>query len=476
LKLCLVRPRIEQRKSLQAPRPTWRAARAIHNRFSPIKLGFSFEIPSLALATLAALTPDDIEIAILDEDIEEVDFDIDVDLVGISLLTMSSTRGYQIADEFRRRGVKVVLGGMHASVLPQEAGAHADAVVIGEAENVWHQLLDDARNDRLKQFYRSDDFNPLRNLPLPRFNLLPKDKYITMNLVQASRGCPNRCSFCSVHAVSGYRYRCKPVRHVVSEIEQFSEPLAVFLDDNMIGDKRYARRLFKAMMPMGLSWIGQATLCLAEDEGLLSLAAKSGCKGLLIGFESLTKENIAKLGKSKANTVGSYQESIKKIQAQGIRIAGSFIVGLDGDDQSVFDDTVGFIQRNNIDLPQVGVLTPYPGTRLFAQMAREGRIIHRDWHRYSPPVGNVVFKPKRMTAEELAAGQLYAQKEISSYSRSMGRVLSNRRNGSLMSSLFVMAYNTMVRGDALKKTKANLNHQALARDLDTLVSAHPVDR
>lgn len=425
MRICLIRPRVGEKKLLGGEEGTWKAARFAFNKVSRVKLGGGSTVPPLALLVLAALTPLDFEITIVDEEIEEIDFDCDVDVVGITLLTTTAHRGYEIADRFRERGTKVVLGGIHATVLPEEAAQHADAVVIGEAEEVWYQVLADVKAGRLEHFYRSGTSCNMQRMPIPRRDLLSKQAYLTTNLLESTRGCPNRCSFCSIQAVTGNTYRCRPVPEVISDIETLGNPPTVFVDDNIIAEPTYAKELFKAMIPLKTMWVGQATLAITADKELLDLAAKSGCKILVIGFESLSAENIRVIGKARTNKVTDYREAVKKLHTRGICVAGSFIIGLDNDDTSVFSEIVEFIQKNNIDLPRAGVLTPYPGTHLFKKLDTEGRLIHQNWRYYGRAV---VFHPKLMTPEELEQGQRFVAKRIYSLQATTKRLLGVRRN------------------------------------------------
>jgi radical SAM superfamily enzyme YgiQ (UPF0313 family) len=380
----------------------------------------------MSLMQLAALTPQNHELSIVDEEVQVIDFDMKVDLAGITMLTRNAHRGYEIADRFRDRGVKVVLGGMHATAIPGEAIRYADAVVIGEAEEVWPQLLEDAEEGTLRRFYRAKNLCPMRNMPIPSQEFLNKQKYLSTNLIQTSRGCPNHCSFCSIHLRSGKEYRFRPVSEVISEIETFTNPLALFVDDNIVGDKEHARELFKAMIPLKISWTAQATLSIAFDDELLRLASKSGCRYLLIGFESLSDKNIMTIGKTRTNKVSEYAEVVKKIHDHGIGIAGTFILGLDDDDKSAFHRTANFIEENRIDAPTVGVLTPYPGSLLFKKLESEGRLMHRNWQQYSHTVGKVVFHPRLMTAEQLEEGHRLVGQRLFSMKSIANRVCGAR--------------------------------------------------
>jgi radical SAM superfamily enzyme YgiQ (UPF0313 family) len=420
---------VNEREFLREEGIAWKAARAIFNKFSRVKLGGGNEIPPFSLMVLAALTPPEFDVTIVDENVEEIKFDCDFDIVGITLLTFSALHGYEIADKFREKGVKVVLGGIHATVLPEEAAQHADAVVIGEAEGIWSQVLADAKGGMLKKYYRSKAYCNMRGLPIPRRDLLAKKRYLTTNLIQTTRGCPNWCSFCSVHAIAGKAYRRRPIPEVISELETFSNPVAVFVDDNIVGSHSYAKKLFQAMIPLKIKWWGQATLSITEDDELLELAAKSGCKILVIGFESLSKANIKAIGKEKTNKVSNYEEAVKKLHSNGICVQGSFIFGLDNDDINVFRKTVEFIQKNSIDLPSTCLLTPYPGTRLFKKLEAESRLLYKNWHLLnSEKVGKPVFQPKLMAPEELERGFQFVNEQIYSLVATAKRSLAVRKN------------------------------------------------
>ncbi|GAG81765.1 unnamed protein product, partial [marine sediment metagenome] len=239
-----------------------------------------FALPPLNLLYVAALTPKDVEITLVDEHVDRIDFEEEVDLVGITSLTATAPRGYEIADEFRKRGVKVVLGGIHSSALPQEAIQHADSVVIGEAENLWPEVIEDFKKKRLKKFYQSSQKPSLENLPLPRRDLLQGKRYLTKNFIMTTRGCPFDCDFCSVTRFFGKRHRFRPVGDVIKEIESLKGNFTVFADDNVIAHKKYAKELFKALIPCKKRWFSQADLTMAQDEELLKLAVQSGCEGV----------------------------------------------------------------------------------------------------------------------------------------------------------------------------------------------------
>ncbi|GFN24088.1 B12-binding domain-containing radical SAM protein [Thermanaeromonas sp. C210] len=378
--------------------------------------------PPLNLITLAALTPAEHEVVVLDESLTSIDFDEKYDLVGISAMTALAPRAYEIADAFRRRGVPVVLGGMHPSALPEEAKAHADAVVIGEAEGQWPRVLEDLKSGNLKPFYRHTEVPPLENMAVPRRDLLCRSRYLVPDTVQTTRGCPFACSFCTVSQFFGHKFRFRPVEEVLREVQALEGEVIAFVDDNIIGNPVYAKRLFQALAPLKIKWFSQGSLNIARDEELLRLAAASGCIGLFIGFESLSPSNLKAVGKA-VNRVEEYRAAIKKIHDFGIAIEGAFIFGFDDDDEGIFERTVKFAQENRLEAAQFGILTPFPGTPLRAQLEKEGRIINSDWREYT--INKVVFEPKRMSPRTLQEGFNWAWQEfysLGSISRRLGLV------------------------------------------------------
>jgi len=373
----------------------------------------------LTLTTLAALTPPDIDVKITDENVEPVDFDEDVDLVGVTGMLMHAPRAYQIAERFRQRGIPVVMGGPHASSLPLEAKEHVDAVVIGEAENVWEGLIEDASKGGLKPFYRADAFCSMEKLPFPRLDLLRKDAYMTVNCVQTTRGCPHQCDFCHVTHFFGKTYRCRPVDEVIEEVKRLEGDFLVFIDDNIAGNRRYAKELFTRLKPLKKQWASQASMTLTRDPELLKLAAESGCVSLFIGVESLSPENLKDVNKS-FNQVHQLEEAMKAVHDHDIMVLAGFIFGLDHDDEGVFERTLRFCERNRIELPTFFLLTPLPGTALFQRMESEGRLLHKDWGQYNG--ATVVFKPSLMTEETLQRGFNWACKEGYSWGSIFKRV------------------------------------------------------
>ena len=373
----------------------------------------------LTLTALAALTPPDIEVKITDENVEPIDFEENVDLVGVTGMVMHAPRAYQIAQRFRQRGIPVVMGGPHASSVPLEAKEYVDAVVIGEAENVWQGLIEDFKEGRLKPFYKADAYCSMKGIPPPRRDLLRREAYMTVNCVQTTRGCPHQCDFCHVTHFFGKTYRCRPVEEVIEEVERLDGEFVVFIDDNIAGNRNYAKELFTRLKPLKKKWASQASMTLTRDPELLKLAAESGCVSLFIGVESLSSENLKAVNKA-FNQVSQFEEAMKALHDHDIMILAGFIFGLDHDDEGVFERTLRFCERNRIELPTFFILTPLPGTALFQRMESEGRLLHKDWGQYNG--ATVVFKPRLMTEETLQRGFNWACKEGYSWNSIFKRV------------------------------------------------------
>jgi len=385
-----------------------------------------FRFPYLALTSLAALTSNDWDISIVDENVDALDFSVLPDLAGISIMTPLAKRGYEIADRYREAGVSVVLGGIHPTMMKDEAKIHADAVVLGEAEGVWPQVLSDFKRGDLKSFYRTNDLCSLDQLRIPRRDLLNRDAYFFVNTIQTTRGCPFDCDFCSVTSFYGRTYRVRPAEDVIDELGHMEGGFLFFVDDNIVGTPSYAKQLFRALIPLKIRWFSQASLSIVKDRELLDLARRSGCKGLFIGFESLSQESLKAMGKS-INRVSEYVEAIKMIHDQGIGIQGSFIFGTDHDDQSVFSRVLRFVEKTHLEAALFSVLTPFPGTRIHKALQRENRIIHNGWEKYD--MNHVVFKPKKMTPRQLQDGFNWVNKRFYGYRSILTRLFPFTRSG-----------------------------------------------
>jgi radical SAM superfamily enzyme YgiQ (UPF0313 family) len=390
-----------------------------------------FEVIGLTLPTLAALTPPGYDVAITNEMVSAVDFDEKVELVGITAKTSLAPRAYEIADTFRRRGVPVVLGGVHPTACPEEAGVHADAVAVGEAEHTWAEIVEDAVAGRLRPIYKSGQTVSLAGQPLPRRDLLDARsrgrKLVRPNfeLIQTSRGCPYDCDFCTVTTFYGRAYRFRPVNEVVDEIRTLGSPVAIFQDDNIAGAPRRAKSLFRALQPLGIRWVGGINLRAADDPELVALMRSSGCMLVYIGFESLTVDYAKNAGPGQDGT-RVFRDMIAQLHDNGIMIQAGFIFGYDEDDPGIFDRTLEFATRANIEVASFHILTPYPATPLYKRFVEQGRIIERDWSYYDGE--HVVYLPKQMTPEALQENLFRCYREFYSLGSSMRRLAGSRTN------------------------------------------------
>lgn len=364
----------------------------------------------LALTTIAALTPRKHQVAICDENVEPLDLGSDADVVGITFMTGHAVRAYEIARLFRARGKIVIGGGYHATLNPDEAAAHFDAIVAGEAEGVWPAMLEEIEAGGLRRkIYRRDPPGDLSDVPIPRRDLVEGKarRYATIHAIQTGRGCNHGCRFCSVTAFHHQTHRSRPLANVLEELRQAPRDF-MFLDDNIIADPEYARALFTALLPMRKRWISQCSIKIADDPELLALARKAGCRGLFIGIESISERNLAAMDKG-FNDSARYLERIAAIRRTGIGVIAGMIAGMDGDDLGVFERTLRFLQRAKLDALQLAILTPQPGTPLYDDMEKAGRITDHDWRHYD--FRHTVIRPARMSAAELQEGAdwIYSQ-------------------------------------------------------------------
>jgi radical SAM superfamily enzyme YgiQ (UPF0313 family) len=336
----------------------------------------SLRYSPLTLPTLAALIPDDIEhnLSIYDEGIEDIPLDLDVDLIGITAITGTANRAYELAHHFRARGITVVIGGPHATLVPDDAEPHADAIAVGYAEDTWPELLRDFSQNRLRKRYVQSPDLSLANRPPARRDLINRGRYAKTQVFEATRGCVHRCDFCVVPFAWGRKPYQKPVADVVDEIRSTGAKRAIFVDLNIIADKDYAAELFEALIPLNIQWGGLATSLLARDEELLDLCARSGCIALLVGFESISSSALKDVQKG-FNSPTLYAEWIRRFHEHGIAVNGTFVFGLDSDGVEAFEETAQFVIDTRIDLPRFAILTPFPGTALHDRLEREGRIL-----------------------------------------------------------------------------------------------------
>ncbi len=378
----------------------------------------TFKIQRVSLPLLAALTPTDHTVKIVDEAFASDDVDEDVDLVGITVMTDLALRSYHIADTYRNRGVKVVLGGIHPTVLPTESLEHADSIVIGEAEKVWPQLVSDAAFGKIQKIYRASNMVDLKGMPQPRRDLYPmpiSKGYTPISVgIETSRGCPYDCEFCSIGHTMGRQYRVRPVQEVIEEVDSI-DALHLFLVDDAIGlNRTLTKKLFTEMIPLRRLWVCQGTVSLAEDLELLRLMKRSGCSGLLIGFESLQKETQDEMKKFKKIKI-DFSEVVRRFHDEGIFILGSFVFGFDHENKDVFDQTFEFAITNRLDGIQLRIMVPFPGTRLYARLLKEDRLFMPNWWLHGYSSDTLLFRTKGMSPDEFLEGFARLNRQVYSY-------------------------------------------------------------
>lgn len=397
----------------------------------------------LSLTTLAALTPDrpDIEYTLVDESVDKVPLDLQADLVGISILTGTARRGYALADHFRSRGIPVVLGGAHATLLPEEARQYADSVVVGMAERIWPRLIEDFEAGRLQPEYREPepDGDYAAGIPTPRWDLQRKSGYMMPYTVHATRGCVHNCDFCSVRGI-WKKFQRRPVADVVRDIAAVPARRFVLNDVSPFDDLDYAKELLSAMIPLGKKWGGLATTRITDDPELFDLLQQSGCSYLLIGFESVNQRALKQIAKG-FNKSTDYKTLMQRLHDAHIVVQGCFVFGFDHDTPDVFAATVAEVQDLKIDIPRYSMYTPYPATPLFQRLETEGRILSYDWADYDTM--HVVIRPKQMSPAQLYEGFRWAYKETFKLRNILERTLATGRNfpitfmGNLTYRLFV---------------------------------------
>jgi radical SAM superfamily enzyme YgiQ (UPF0313 family) len=376
----------------------------------------------LTLTTLAALVPDDpeIEVKLVDGSVDRIPLDYPADLVGISAITGCARPAYALARHYRQRGIPVVLGGVHVSILPGEALPHADGIVVGRGERAWPQLLEDFRRGRMKRVYREHALpgDVLADVPEPRRDLQRRSGYMMPNTVQATRGCRRTCDFCTVPAVWP-RYLKRPVADVLRDLRRIPSRIVAFNDVSLVDDAEYAKELFTAMVPLRKKWGGLVTADSLQNTELLDLMVRSGCVYLLVGFESGDQTTLRGIRKNFNHTV-RYADLVRDLQGRGITIQGCFVFGFDHDDASAFASTVELVQALGVDIPRYSLYTPYPGTALFRRLMDEQRILSFNWNDYDTM--HVVIQPKQMTPDELYRGFKWAYRETFRLPRIVKRV------------------------------------------------------
>lgn len=412
MKILLVFPRIEHGATSFRDKGSW----------ASILFGY----PIITLPHIAAITPQKHSVKVINENYDTIDFDEDVDLVGITTYTMTAPRAYVIADNFRKRGVKVVLGGYHPTALPDEAKQHSDSVVLSEAEATWPELLKDSENGKLKPFYGPNPEFDMADIPPIRRDLIRHNPIL--GAIQSTRGCPNQCEFCAISSFCQHGVKQRPIKNVIKEIKQMPNKIFIIHDPHLTVNRKYACELFKELIKHKIQkrWIANGTTNVLNkvNDDFLDLARKSGCVEWFVGFESVSQAALNGIKKTQ-NKVEDFKRMIKRVHSHGMSVQGGIIFGFDEDTPDIFDITLEKMHELEMDVVEINILTPYPGTPLFDRIEKEGRLITKEWSRYNQV--DVVFQPKNMTEKELLEGTRKVAKEFYSYKNII------RRNVKIMS-------------------------------------------
>jgi len=373
----------------------------------------------ITMPYLASRVPPGWHVIHIDEEAEDIDWNIPTDVVGVTFHTPSAPHAYDIAARFRSRGICVVMGGPHITLLPEEAAQHADVMFIGEAEGLWEEFLKSFEAGSYLRVYRQTSAPSLEKAPEARKELFHRHDH-TNGVLFATRGCPGQCDFCTVAVMYGHKLRKRPISEVAAEYASFKGKVIIFWDDNLVGDMEYAKGLCRAIAPYRKWWSSQASIHAGRDDEFLDLAAQSGCKQLFLGLESVSQPSIAEVNKP-FNRVDEYLQMIDRIHSHGIAVQAGIVFGFDHDSPEIFRDTIDFLETAGVQNATFNVLTPFPGTPLFRRMEAEGRILTRDWRKYNSR-DDVVYQPKRMSAAELLAGFRYANDRFYSLSSTLKRL------------------------------------------------------
>ena len=381
--------------------------------------------PSLALLTLANLTPKEHEVIIENENVESINFDEKVDLVAVTVTVDVMNRAIEIAKEFKKRSVKVIAGGIHITADPKGAYGYFDAICVGMAERIWQRILFDAQNDSLKEIYNDMLSISGQEIVSPDYDIIDNSKYLYTNIISTSRGCPFECDFCYNSSQSVHKaYINRPIEDVIREIKTLRTRHIMFIDDNFIGNPSWTKKFLAQIKPLSLKYNAAVTSNIVDMPDILDDLKESGCQSLFIGFESINDKAIDSVNKVQ-NSVGKYERLVEELHKRGIMINASFVFGLDEDDSSVFEKTLDWIVKNKIETVTSHILTPYPGTRLYENLHKQGRITDFDLSKYN--TANVVYRPKNMTQEELYDGYLWIYKEVYSFKNIIKRLPNSKK-------------------------------------------------
>ena len=434
-----------------------------------------WQMEPLAPAMLASLTPRDVEVKFYDDRMEPIPYDEPTDLVAISVETYTAKRAYQIASEYRRRGVPVAMGGFHATLATDEVCEYAEAVVVGEAENLWPRLVADFRAGRMQRVYRSDTRPALDGIR-PDRTIFRGKKYLPIGLVEAGRGCHLRCEFCAIQSFFSSTQNRRPAEDIIDEIRQMDKPFIFFVDDNFTSHIDRAKDLMRQLIPLKIKWVSQASIHAAHDEEFLRLARESGCQGLLVGLESLNPDTLKRMSKTFNLMNGGYDVAFANLRKYGIRLYVTFMMGYDGEGIDTFDRNVSFARDKKFFMVSFNHVTPFPGTPLYRQLQREGRLLYDRWwldpeYRY----GMMPFVPTGMTAEETRRGSLDARASFYSLPSILRRSLDFKVNtrGSFLWHYFIV--NFLMRREVSQRENYPLGDESFSGTLIKVRDPIPVD-
>lgn len=410
----------------------------------------------LQLGILAALTPEDIEVVMYDDRMEEIPYDEPADLVAITVETFTARRGYEISQAFRERGVPTVMGGMHAMLLPEEVKQHADSIIIGDAESIWQHMLEDFKKGTLQKEYRAIQPAVPQKGVITRRDIFEGKGYLPIALLQFSRGCKYHCDFCASTAYFKGNHYCRDIEDVVKEIKSQKRKLLFFVDDNIVADFEKAKALFRALIPLKVKWVSQGSIDMLEDKELMQLMVKSGCLGLVIGFESINEENL-EFASKEANTkraLDLYKKEIKELRRWGLQTWAAFTLGYDGDTKESIIETCKFAIQNKFCFAAFNILMPYPNTPLYAKLEQEGRLLYKGewWLHEAYRFNHAAFLPKKMSPEELTEVSFWCRKTFNSPWSIFKRALEPRTNMRTPYRFFTyLIYNPLFRKEVFKK-------------------------
>ena len=410
----------------------------------------------LPLGILAALTPPDVEVVLYDDRMEQIPYDEPADLVGITVETFTARRAYEISAEYRRRGVKVVMGGMHAKLIPEEVAQHCDCVIVGDAEPVWAEMIADFRAGKMRPRY--DAVQPLcpQKGIIARRDIFEGKGYLPITLLQFSRGCAHRCSFCASSVYFGAKHYCRPVDEVIREIRSQKRKLLFFVDDNIVCNRAKAKELFRALIPLKIRWVSQGSMDMLQDPELMELMVKSGCLVLVIGFESISPDCIRDMHKFTNTRASSelYADEIAQLRKYGLQTWAAFTVGHDGDTVDSIRATCDFAIRNKFTFAAFNILMPYPNTPLYEKLEREGRLLYdgKWWLHEDYRFNYCSILPKNMTPDELTAVSFECRARFNSVGSIIKRALEPHTNlRSPYRFMTYLIYNPLFRKEVFKK-------------------------